>query len=140
MEPILATCWTSFGFILDSILEPKTASGGDQKWDHFWNRPAPQLRGLALAFSGIIREVWKGYWNWNYSLQKKGRDYLNPPSPVGAPRGSLGRPEVLAMCALQFATQNEQKTIDNTSLNYDLESRLIAVDKLLDSHLDNNVL
>lgn len=48
--------------------------------------------------------------------------------------------DVLAMCALQFATQNEQKTIDNTSLNYDLESRLIAVDKLLDSHLDNNVL
>ena len=44
------------------------------------------------------------------------------------------------MCALQFATQNEQKTIDNTSLNDDLESRLIAVDKLLDSHLDNNVL
>ena len=48
--------------------------------------------------------------------------------------------DVLAMCALQFATQNEQKKIDNTSLNYDLESRLIAVDKLLDSHLDNNVL
>jgi cell division protein ZapA (FtsZ GTPase activity inhibitor) len=48
--------------------------------------------------------------------------------------------DVLAMCALQFATQNEQKTIDNTSLNYDLESRLIALDKLLDSHLDNNVL
>lgn len=48
--------------------------------------------------------------------------------------------DVLAMCALQFATQNEQKTIDNSSLNDDLESRLIAVDKLLDSHLDNNVL
>ena len=48
--------------------------------------------------------------------------------------------DVLAMCALQFATQNEQKTIDNTSLNDDLESRLIAVDKLLDSHLNNNVL
>ena len=48
--------------------------------------------------------------------------------------------DVLAMCALQFATQNEQKTIDNTSLNYDMESRRIALDKLLDSHLDNNVL
>ena len=48
--------------------------------------------------------------------------------------------DVLAMCALQFATQNEQKTIDNTSLNEDLESRLIEVDKLLDSHLNNNVL
>jgi len=48
--------------------------------------------------------------------------------------------DVLAMCALQFATQNEQKSIDNTSLNEDLESRLIAVDKLLDSHLNINVL
>ena len=48
--------------------------------------------------------------------------------------------DVLAMCALQFATQNEQKTIDKTSLNEDLESRLIAVDELLDSHLNNNVL
>jgi cell division protein ZapA len=48
--------------------------------------------------------------------------------------------DVLAMCALQFAAQNEQKTIDNSSLNEDLESRLIAIDKLLDSHLINNVL
>jgi cell division protein ZapA len=48
--------------------------------------------------------------------------------------------DVLAMCALQFATQNEQKTIDNTSLNADLESRLIAVDKLLDLHLNTEVL
>ena len=48
--------------------------------------------------------------------------------------------DVLAMCALQFATQNEQKSIDNTSLNEDLESRLISVDKLIDSHLNNNVL
>jgi cell division protein ZapA len=48
--------------------------------------------------------------------------------------------DVLAMCALQFATQNEQKTIDNTSLNADLESRLIAVDKLLDLHLNTDVL
>mgnify|MGYP000963893110 CR=1 FL=1 len=48
--------------------------------------------------------------------------------------------DVLAMCALQFASQNEQKTIDNTSLNEDLESRLVSVDKLIDLHLNNNVL
>ena len=48
--------------------------------------------------------------------------------------------DVLAMCALQFATQNEQKTIDTISLNEDLEARLIAIDKLIDSHLNNNVL
>ena len=48
--------------------------------------------------------------------------------------------DVLAMCALQFATQNEQNSIDNTSLNEDLESRLVSVDKLIDLHLNNNVL
>jgi len=47
---------------------------------------------------------------------------------------------VLAMCALQFANQNEQKTIDNTSLNEDLESRLVAIDHLLDTHLNTDVL
>ena len=69
------TFWTSFGPILGSILGPETAPEGDQKWDHFWIRPAPHLRGLQVAFSGIIREVCKGYWSWNYTLQKKGRDY-----------------------------------------------------------------
>lgn len=48
--------------------------------------------------------------------------------------------DVLAMCALQFANQNEQKTIDNTSLNEDLESRLVAIDHLLDTHLNADVL
>ena len=72
------TFWTSFGPILGSILGPETAPEGDQKWDHFWNPVAPHLRGLALAFSGIIREVCKGYWSWNYILQKEGRDHDIP--------------------------------------------------------------
>ena len=75
MEPILATFWTTFGALLGPILGPKSAPKGDQQWDQFWNRVPPALKGLALTFSGIIREVWKGYWNWNYSLQKKGRDF-----------------------------------------------------------------
>ena len=36
--------------------------------------PPLALRGPGVAFPGILREVWKGYWNWNYTLQKKGRD------------------------------------------------------------------
>ena len=78
MIPKITTFWTSVGQILGSILVPKTAPEGDQKWDHFWNRSAPPLRGLALALSRIIREVCKGYWNWNYTLQKKGRDHDIP--------------------------------------------------------------
>ena len=78
MIPKNTTFWTSFGPILGSILGPETAPEGDQKWDKFQNRPAQALRGLALAFSGIIREVCKGYWSWNYTLQKKGRDHDIP--------------------------------------------------------------
>ena len=67
--------WTSFGLILGSILGPKTAPEGDQKWDHFWNLPLPHLRGPALPQIRIIRGVCKSYWNWNYTLQKKGSDH-----------------------------------------------------------------
>ena len=74
MEPILATFWTHFGQLLELILVLKSAPEGDQRWDHFWEPLAQALRGLALTFSGIIREVWKGYWNWNYTLQRRGRD------------------------------------------------------------------
>ena len=76
MEPILATFWTNFEPLLGSILELKSAPEGDQKWDHFWDPLAPALRGPQPAFPGILREVWKGYWNWNYTLQKKGRDKI----------------------------------------------------------------
>ena len=74
MEPILTIFWTNFGALLEPILELKSAPKGNQKWDHFWNRLPPHLRGPGVAFPGILREVWKGYWNWNYILQKKGRD------------------------------------------------------------------
>ena len=87
MQQILAIFWTTVGALLELILRPKSASEGDQKWDHFWNRLAPPLRGPGVAFSGIIREVCKGYWDWNYTLQKNGRDikkalkdsYRHPP-------------------------------------------------------------
>ena len=72
------TFWTSFGPILGSILGPETAPEGDQKWDHFWNHLPPPLRGSGVAFPGIVWEVCKGYWNWNYTLQKKGRDHDIP--------------------------------------------------------------
>ena len=76
MEPILGTFWINFGALLEPILELKSAPEGNQKWDHFWDPLAPALRGPQPAFPGILREVWKGYWNWNYTLQKKGRDCL----------------------------------------------------------------
>jgi hypothetical protein len=59
---------------------PKLGPEGNQKLDHFWNHVAPALRGSGVAFPGILREVWKGYWNWNYTLQKTGRD-LEPALP-----------------------------------------------------------
>jgi cell division protein ZapA (FtsZ GTPase activity inhibitor) len=43
--------------------------------------------------------------------------------------------DVLAMCALQFASQVEQKSIDKEIVNEHLEEKLQALDKLLQSHL-----
>ena len=43
--------------------------------------------------------------------------------------------DVLAMCALQFATQVEQKTIDKENVNEHVEEKLNALESLLDSYL-----
>ncbi len=45
--------------------------------------------------------------------------------------------DVLAMCALQFASQTEQKTIDKVNLNVEVEERLTALDDLLKQHLSS---
>ena len=74
MDPKINNFLTNFGPILGSILGPKTAPKRDQKWVHFWNAFPAALRGPGVAFSGNKREWWKGYWSWNYTLQKKGRD------------------------------------------------------------------
>lgn len=39
--------------------------------------------------------------------------------------------DVLAMCALQFASQTEQKVIDKISLSEEVEQKLEALDQLL---------
>lgn len=44
--------------------------------------------------------------------------------------------DVLAMCALQFASQVEQKSIDKAYVNEDVENRLTALDELLHEHLN----
>ncbi len=44
--------------------------------------------------------------------------------------------DVLAMCALQFASQTEQKTIDKESLNEEVEQKLEAFDQLLKGYLN----
>jgi cell division protein ZapA len=48
--------------------------------------------------------------------------------------------DVLAMCALQFASQTEQKTIDIDNLSDEVEHKLDAIDQLLKVHLNSEVL
>jgi cell division protein ZapA len=43
--------------------------------------------------------------------------------------------DVLAMCALQFASQVEQKTIDKEYVNEHVEEKLNALNQLLQTHL-----
>ena len=43
--------------------------------------------------------------------------------------------DVLAMCALQFASQLEQKSIDKEHVDERLEEKLVALNDLLQSHL-----
>ncbi|MEO1009989.1 MAG: cell division protein ZapA [Bacteroidota bacterium] len=43
--------------------------------------------------------------------------------------------DVLAMCALQFASKIEQKGIDQTEVSKEAKERLMALDELVDSKL-----
>ncbi len=43
--------------------------------------------------------------------------------------------DVLAMCALQFAAQTEQKNIDNSSEMMEAEEKLRSLNELLQQHL-----
>lgn len=43
--------------------------------------------------------------------------------------------DVLAMCALQFAAQVEQKSLDKVYVNEEIEERLVALSDLLQSHI-----
>ncbi len=43
--------------------------------------------------------------------------------------------DVLAMCALQFASQVEQKTIDKANVSEEVEQKLDALNDLLHQHL-----
>ena len=45
--------------------------------------------------------------------------------------------DVLAMCALQFASQTEQKSIDKDHLNEEVEQKLNAMNQLLKSYLNS---
>jgi cell division protein ZapA (FtsZ GTPase activity inhibitor) len=45
--------------------------------------------------------------------------------------------DVLAMCALQFASQNEQKTIDKENVNEHVEDKLNALNEMLQVHLNS---
>lgn len=43
--------------------------------------------------------------------------------------------DVLAMCALQFASQVEQKSIEKASVNEHIENKIKALNDLLDKHV-----
>ena len=43
--------------------------------------------------------------------------------------------DVLAMCALQFAAQVEQKSLDKAYINEVVEEKLIALNQLLQEHV-----
>src|SRR5690606_11173321 len=45
--------------------------------------------------------------------------------------------DVLAMSALQFAAQVEQKSIDKTNVNQHLEEKLDAINTMLEAHLSS---
>ncbi len=45
--------------------------------------------------------------------------------------------DVLAMCALQFASQVEQKTIDKETVNEHVEDKLNALNDMLQQHLSS---
>ena len=45
--------------------------------------------------------------------------------------------DVLAMCALQFASQTEQKVIDKDNLTEEVEQKLIAMDQLLKEYVSS---
>ncbi|MBR9845157.1 MAG: cell division protein ZapA [Algicola sp.] len=44
--------------------------------------------------------------------------------------------DVLAMCALQFASQVEQKTIDKAEVSEEVETKLNALNQLLHEHIN----
>jgi len=46
--------------------------------------------------------------------------------------------DVLAMCALQFASQIEQKSIDTVSMNEDTKNKLFDLNELLTQYLERS--
>ena len=72
-----------------------------------------QEEGLRIAAQKIEKTVKK--FEQNYSVQDK--------------------QDVLAMCALQFAAQSEQSSINKMNLNNEFEQRLISLDNRLGDYL-----
>jgi cell division protein ZapA len=74
-----------------------------------------QEQGLRIAAQKIEKTVKK--FEQNYSVQDK--------------------QDVLAMCALQFAAQSEQSSMNNNSINQEIEQRLIDLDDRISGYLDD---
>ena len=77
-----------------------------------------QEEGLRIAAQKIEKTVKK--FEQNYSVQDK--------------------QDVLAMCALQFAAQSEQSSINKSNLNNEFEQQLISLDNRLRYYLNEQSL
>ena len=77
------------------------------------NVPVEQEEGLRLASKKI--DIMIKHFEENYAVKDK--------------------QDVLAMCALQFASQLEQKSIDKEVRNDVVEEKLNAINSLLEAHL-----
>lgn len=74
-----------------------------------------QEEGLRIAAQKIEKTVKK--FEQNYSVKDK--------------------QDVLAMCALQFAAQSEQSSMNNDSVSQEIEQRLIDLDNRISGYLDD---
>ncbi|MFL2621937.1 MAG: cell division protein ZapA [Flavobacteriaceae bacterium] len=74
-----------------------------------------QEQGLRIAAQKIEKTVKK--FEQNYSVQDK--------------------QDVLAMCALQFAAQSEQSSMNNNSVSQEIEQRLVDLDDRISGYLDD---
>ena len=74
---IIKNDWNQFW---SQLWKPKH-SKINQKKNRFWDTLPPHLRDPNNAPPKNKREVWKNLLDWNYTLQKKGRDSFRDPPP-----------------------------------------------------------
>lgn len=79
------------------------------------NVPLEQEEGLRVASKKI--DIMIKHFEENYAVKDK--------------------QDVLAMCALQFAAQTEQSSMNNNSVSQEIEQRLVDLDDRISGYLDD---